>query len=105
MRQVCPLDKAAEAMDAQETTTLASLELALTSGILQAKAGRDAIAESAYRRVAAQALDLRPAHGKDAEDLYRMACVRLSRLYRRTGRSREAQFLAEQVKMALPASS
>ncbi len=76
--------------------SLAGLKLATLEGLLDEQAGDTPAAEKAYKRVMNHALSLADQHPEEALNNYRLAALKLARLYRKLGRSAEADRLATQ---------
>lgn len=98
------LARVREALQADNVETLDTLQLRLMQGDLEERKGDLVAAEAAYKELTKRSWAARETLGPRAADLYRLACLRLARLYRKTGRDREADTLARTVRTRLGGS-
>lgn len=81
--------------------TVDRLQLTLMLGRLHEDGDRLDFAEAAYQEVIDRAPTLAGARGENAWDVYRQACVKLSRIYNRTYRAKDAERLARAMQQAM----
>jgi len=81
--------------------TIPGLKLGVLEAMLDERAEDTAAAEATYGRVMNEALSLSESDGEKALEHYRVAALRLARLYRSTGREKEAENLARQAQRVL----
>ncbi|MCP4640722.1 MAG: hypothetical protein GY851_09830 [bacterium] len=78
-------------LDARPEVTVPGLELRVLQGHLAARARDRAGARSHYEQAAADAIGSAPSLGEPALDIYRQACLHLSRSHAMQGRTSEAK--------------
>ena len=90
--------KAVRAMlEREQTATLPGLKLGIFEGSLAEQGGDAEAAEQAYRNVIRQTRAMEDGEQAQLSDSYRLATLKLARLYRRTGRSKEAERLVSEI--------
>ncbi len=88
-------------LEFDETISTPRLQLLTMWGNLMQEAGELEVAETTFRSIAGQSPATLEALGPEAIDVYRQACLRLTRLYRKTGRDIEADELTRTMKQRL----
>ncbi|MBN2307571.1 MAG: hypothetical protein JXR94_01290, partial [Candidatus Hydrogenedentes bacterium] len=90
-------------LEDDDAVTVPGLQLQMKLGHLEMEAGRTGPAEEAYEGVAARALSAAESLGAEGLAVYRQACIQLARVYRSTGRTKEAEALAREMRSRMDA--
>lgn len=90
-----------EALRTGDPVTLAALRGRLLLGKLYEDSGRKEAAETAYKNVADECLAISEMLGEEALNIYRQACLKLARFYRKDGRPYKADTVTRSMKFRL----
>ncbi len=90
--------RARAVLDTPGPATVPRLKLGLLDASIRAEEGAAEEAESSYKQVMEEAQAHEAALGAEADEVYRLAALRLNRLYRAAGRDVEADAVAKEVR-------
>ena len=95
------IERIGETLAADEPITLPGLQLAVMRGTLYEESGKPEEAETAYRNAADLALEAAKTLGAPARDVYRQACIKLARYYRKSGQDVKAEDVSRELQLNL----